>query len=406
MGVVSPGAVRGAAVRVGIVGAGFIGDVHARAAARAGARVVGIVASSPSRTAQAVLRVGAEVTYRDGEELIDSSDIDVVHICTPNDLHRPLTERALAAGKHVVCEKPLAVQLDDARALCHAVEAAGLVATVPFAYRFYPMVREARARVAGPDSAVRLVHGSYLQDWLSTDQDDNWRVDGRRGGASRAFADIGSHWCDLVEFVTGDRISSLCAELVTALPERFSGDGTHAFEKRSNEHGRRKTVDTEDVAIVMFRTVRGVTGSVVISQISSGHKNQLRFEIAAADATLVFDQEQPDLLWVGRRGPSELLTRDPAYLHPSAAKYVTVPAGHPQGYQDCFDAFVADTYQAIRLGSTDAVDGLPTFADGLRAVLITDAVLRSAAAHRWVDVVVDEKLTNVNSTTVRKGLVS
>jgi predicted dehydrogenase len=405
MGVASPGTVRGSTLRVGIIGAGFIGDVHARAATRAGARVVGIVASTPEGTERAVRRVRAEVTFRAAAEMIASPDIDVVHVCTPNDLHRSLTEAALAAGKHVVCEKPLAMRLDDARALCDAVDAAGLVATVPFAYRFYPMVREARARVAGPDATVRLVHGSYLQDWLSTEQDDNWRVDGGRGGPSRAFADIGSHWCDLVEFVTGDRITSLCAELVTALPERVSGNGTHAFETRSNDQGRRRPVDTEDVAIVMFRTARGVTGSVVISQISSGHKNQLRFEIACADATIVFDQEQPDLLWVGRRGPSELYTRDPAYLHPSAAAYVTVPAGHPQGYQDCFDAFVADTYRAIHLGSADAVDGLPTFADGVRAVLITDAVLRSAAAHEWVDVTVDAT-PPVRSTNERRGLVS
>jgi predicted dehydrogenase len=231
-----------------------------------------------------------------------------------------------------------------------------------------------------------LVHGAYLQDWLSTDEDDNWRVDAALAGASRAFADIGSHWCDLVEFVTGDRLASVCAELVTAVPERVAHSGSvHAFEAAGGD-GTRRAVTTEDVAVVMFRTERGVAGSVVVSQISSGHKNQLRFEISGATATVAFDQEQPDSLWIGRRGPSEVVARDPGRLHPSAAPYVTVPPGHPQGYQECFDAFVADSYRAIAAGSSDAIDGLPTFADGARAAQITDAVLRSAAAHRWENV--------------------
>jgi len=225
---------------------------------------------------------------------------------------------------------------------------------------------------------------------LSTEHDDNWRVDPSLSGASRAFADIGSHWCDLVEFVTGDRIAAVCAELVTALPERRSGgEHVHAFESGAErtDRGARRAVTTEDVAIVVFRTVSGVTGSVVISQVSSGRKNKLGFEIAGTEATVAFDQETPETLWVGRRSGTEIVNRDPAYLHPTAAAYCTVPPGHPQGYQDCFDAFVADTYRAIAAGSADAIDGLPSFADGARAALITEVVLRSARTHRWEDVV-------------------
>ncbi|HWL41621.1 MAG TPA: Gfo/Idh/MocA family oxidoreductase [Ilumatobacter sp.] len=380
-----------AQLRVGIVGAGFIGAVHARAARLAGARLVGVVASTPARTERAVAALGAERGYASAEALAAADEVDVVHICAPNHLHRPLVAAAVAAGKHVVCEKPLAVDLAGATELHALATSAGVVATVPFVYRFYPMVREARARVLATEQAARLVHGSYLQDWLSTAGDDNWRVDAQAGGRSRAFADIGSHWCDLVEFVTGDRIEQLCGELVTALPERLAGDDLHAFATRAETSAgapaaTSRLVDTEDVALVMFRTRRGATGSVVVSQISSGHKNQLRFEIALPDDTLVFDQEHPDTLWIGRRGPSLLAARDAAHLHPSAASYVRVPPGHPQGYQECFDAFVADTYQAIAAGSADAVDGLPTFADGVRAARITDAVLRSADAHTWVDV--------------------
>jgi predicted dehydrogenase len=382
-GVVPPAA---PALRAGIVGAGFIGVVHARAVRRAGACVVGVVASTPERSEQAARALHTEMTFTSAAEMIASGEIDVVHICTPNDLHRPLTEAALAAGKHVVCEKPLAVRLDDARALHEIANASGLVATVPFVYRFYPMVREARARVAGSVAPPRLIHGAYLQDWLSTTADDNWRVDAAAGGSSRAFADIGSHWCDLIEFVTGDRITSLCAELVTAVPERTFGGDRHAFEAADGATGAVRRVDTEDIALLMFRTERGVTGSLVVSQVSSGRKNQLRFEIAAPDATYAFDQEQPDVLWIGRRGVSEVATREAQHLDPSAAAYVTVPAGHPQGYQDCFDAFVADTYHAIVAGSVLAVDGLPTFADGARSAAITDAVLRSASTRQWVDV--------------------
>jgi predicted dehydrogenase len=235
---------------------------------------------------------------------------------------------------------------------------------------------------------VRLVHGSYLQDWLATEDDDNWRVDPERGGESRAFADIGSHWCDLVEFVTGDRLAAVCADVVTAVPERVSDAGAHAFDRPhvARADGARRTVTTEDISVVLFRTRAGVSGSLVVSQVSPGRKNHLQFEIAGAEATLCFDQEKPETLWVGRRSASELVVRDPAHLSPAAGAYAVLPPGHPQGYQDCFDAFVADTYRAIRSGGTAAVDGLPTFADGARAADITDAVLRSARRRGWEEI--------------------
>jgi predicted dehydrogenase len=378
-------------LRVGIVGAGFIGEVHARAARRAGARVTVVAASTPATSEAAAARLGAERAVSDGRAAALADDVDVVQICTPNHLHEELATAALDAGKHVVCETPLAVDADGARRLLAAAARAGTVTTVPFVYRFYPMVREARARLATLAGPVRLVHGSYLQDWLSSPDDDNWRVDAARSGPSRAFADIGSHWCDLVEFVTGDRIVDVRADLVTAVPERSSApDHAHAFSG-GRPSGPRRPVDTEDVALVAFRTGGGVTGSVVISQVSAGHKNQLRYEIAGADATVVFDQEHPDSLWVGRRRGTEILARDPVALDPAAAAYVTVPPGHPQGYQDCFDAFVADTYRAIAEGGSAAIDGLPTFVDGARAVDITDAAVRSSATGQWEPVAVDHR---------------
>jgi predicted dehydrogenase len=378
-----------APLHIAVAGTGFIGAVHAHAARRAGARLVGVAASSASSAREAAQALGADRGFADAESLVTAPDVDVVHICTPNHLHAPLAHAALAAGKHVVCEKPLALDREQAAELVRAADAAGMVAVVPFAYRFYPLVREARARVAsGAIGPLRLIHGCYLQDWLATEDDDNWRVDPERGGPSRAFADIGSHWCDLVEFVTGDRLAAVCAEAVTAVPERVSAGDSHAFEGRGRTggDGTRRAVTTEDIMVVLFRTRQGVAGSVVVSQVSPGRKNRLQFEIAGADATLSFDQEQPESLWVGRREASEVVARDPAYLAPEAARYAVLPPGHPQGYQGCFDAFVADTYEAIRAGAAAAVDGLPTFADGARAADITAAVLRSSRTNRWEDV--------------------
>jgi predicted dehydrogenase len=378
-----------APLRIAVAGTGFIGAVHAHAARRAGARLVGVAASSASSAREAAQALGADRGFADAESLVTDRDVDVVHICTPNHLHASLAQAALAAGKHVICEKPLAVDRDQAADLVRAAEAAGVVATVPFAYRFYPLVREARARVAsGAIGPLRLIHGCYLQDWLATEDDDNWRVDPERGGPSRAFADIGSHWCDLVEFVTGDRLAEVCAVAVTAVPERVSAGDSHAFagRGRASADGTRRAVTTEDIMVVLFKTRQGVAGSVVVSQVSLGRKNRIQFEIAGADATLSFDQEQPESLWVGRRAASEVVPRDPAHLAAEAARYAVLPPGHPQGYQGCFDAFVGDTYEAIRAGSVAAVDGLPTFTDGARAVDITAAVLCSTRTSRWENV--------------------
>jgi predicted dehydrogenase len=354
------------ALRVGIAGAGFIGTVHARAARRAGATVAGVVASTPQRAHEAARHLGGGArAFADAQELIADERIDVIHLCTPNHLHAPLAAQALAAGKHVVCEKPLASGLDEALDLAAAAERAPRqLAAVPFVYRYYPTVREARHRIAtGRTGALALIHGTYLQDWLLTAEDDNWRVDPALGGASRAFADIGSHWCDLAEFVSGHRIARLSARTLAAHPHR----------------------PTEDAATVQFETDAGALGSLVVSQVSAGRKNRLWLELDGAQAALAFDQEDPEVLWCGGRDQTTLVRRDPATLSPAAARLSLLPAGHPQGYQDCFDLFVADAYAAIADAAAPP-DGLPTFADGLRAARLTAAVLDSAREQAWVEV--------------------
>ena len=353
--------------RSGIVGAGFIGGVHARAVRAAGGVLAAVAAHDAESSAAAAHRLSAERSASSAEELVEADDVDVVHVCTPNHLHAPLAERAIAAGKHVICEKPLTTGVDSSRRLAALAASAPVVTAVPFVYRFYPTVRHARERVRRGDvGPLRLVHGSYLQDWLSRAGDWNWRLEAALGGGSRAFGDIGVHWCDLVEFATGHRITRLVARMTTV--------------PRGDDQRR---PDTEDAATVLFETDLGAIGAVVVSQVSPGRKNRLWFSLDGARESLQFDQELPDSLWVGGREQNAVVPRGSESSTGDADRYDVVPVGHPQGYLDSFTAFVADVYAAT---AGDPPDGLPTFDDGLRAAVITDAVVTSAAGGGWVEV--------------------
>ncbi|MDJ0456960.1 Gfo/Idh/MocA family oxidoreductase [Arthrobacter sp. NQ7] len=355
-------------LRAGFVGAGFMAQVHSRAARAAGAEVAGIASSSPASAARAKDRLGITQAYPSVQNLIEDDAIDVIHVCTPNATHLAVAEAALAAGKHVVCEKPLATNVQDAARLVELAASTGTVATVPFVYRFHPMVREARERIAaGQTGRISSIQGSYLQDWLLSRDDDNWRVDAGLGGPSRAFADIGSHLCDLIEFVTNDRIARIGAVSRTL----FSGRADH------------EDVKTEDLVAAVFTTDSGTVGNLLVSQVAPGRKNRLMIEISGTESTVQFDQEAPETLWLGKRAGSQLLVRDPDALSPDAARLSVLPAGHPQGYQDAFNAFVADTYAAIGGGSPE---GLPTFRDGLRAAVLTQSILESNTSGHWSEV--------------------
>jgi predicted dehydrogenase len=342
--------------------------VHSHAARVAGGRLVAIASSSPERAEAAARRYGFDSAAETVEALLEDESIDVVHICTPNSTHAVLARAVIAAGKHVICEKPLATSLVDATALVEAVGSGSLRSAVPFVYRYHPMVREARARISsGSTGAIVSIQGSYLQDWLLMPSDDDWRVDIELGGPSRAFADIGSHLCDLIEFVTGDRIDRLNAVKRTVLRDRV--------------HNR--NITTEDVVAVAFETGGGAIGTLLVSQVAPGRKNRLAIEISGATETIGFDQEQPETLWLGRRRGSEILPRDADQLSPDAARLSLIPAGHPLGYQDAFNGFVADAYRSV-VG--EVPEGLPTFDDGLRAVQVTEAVIESANRAGWLDV--------------------
>lgn len=352
----------------GFVGGGFMAAVHSRAARASGTRLAGLASSSPSRARESAEALGIGRGYDDLAALLSDDSIDVVHVCTPNALHAGQALAAIAAGRHVICEKPLATTSEDAAELVRAAADAGVVATVPFVYRFHPMVREARARFqAGESGELLSITGSYLQDWLVDAGEDNWRVDAAAGGASRAFADIGSHLVDLIEFVTGQRIARVAAVKRTFFADR----------------AQHSSISTEDAVGVVLETLGGAIGSLLVSQVAPGRKNRLQVEIAGTAESIAFDQENPETLWLGRRRGSQLLPRDAEQLHPDAARLSVVPPGHPQGYQDAFNAFVADSYAAIRGQSPE---GLPTFSDGLRAVRITEAVMSAAAGARWVEI--------------------
>ncbi|KQO60348.1 Gfo/Idh/MocA family protein [Curtobacterium sp. Leaf261] len=389
-----------APLRVAVIGTGMIAGVHVRSARAAGATVVGILGRNAARSAQVAAELGIPTGYKDIDDLIADRP-DVVHVCTPNDQHHPQTLAVLRAGIHVVCEKPLAISAEQADELVAAAESAGVVATVPFAYRYHPMVREIRARIAAGDiGRVLAIHGSYLQDWMLDEGSSSWRVDATEGGASRAFADIGSHWCDLVEFVTGERFATVSAVTDIVYPTRpaaagpsFSGapvpDAPSPDALSGGPGGvPQADVTTEDTAVATFRTEHGRIGNVVISQVASGRKNRLWFEVDGTRSSAAFDQEQPESAWFGSETGATIVVRDPSQGSPDQRRLAIVPSGHPQGYLDAFAAFVGDTYAAVRSGSSspaDWPDGLPTFADGARSARIIDAVVASAAASTGSD---------------------
>ncbi len=372
------------AIRVGVIGLGMIGAVHVRAARSNGARLMGIVASTPERSREAAQRLGAEKVFDTSDALIDNANVDLVHICTPNYLHAPLALRAIQAGKHVICEKPLALDANEAETLSIMAQQSGVVTAVPFVYRYNSLIRESRARFAsGAAGRVHLIHGHYLQDWLLNQGDHNWRVDADKGGVSRTFADIGSHWCDLAEFVTGHTIESVSAQRYVAHAERLAGLERQSFSGLAVV-GQLAPVRTEDAMAVQFRTTEGALGSMLASQVSAGRKNRLAIEINGAIESVAFDQEHPEELWRGRRDGADHVMRDPVNLVEDARRMTWLPAGHPEGYERCFEVFVGDAYDAVRTGLLPV--GFPTFDDGLRSARIVDAVLTSARTQTWVDV--------------------
>jgi predicted dehydrogenase len=380
-----------AQLHAALVGTGFIGPVHVEALRRLGRPVVGVLGSSPEKGRAAADALGIPRAYERYEDLLADPAVHVVHLASPNRLHYEQCRRAVAAGKHVVCEKPLAMTAAETAELVDLAARAPVVCAVCYNVRFYPLCLEARQRVAGGQlGVIHHVTGSYVQDWLLYDTDFNWRVLAEEGGALRAVADIGTHWLDLVTSITGLEVAQVCDDLRTCLPTRRRPKGSvETFQGKME--GPRETepvaVTTEDYGSVLLRFRGGASGCFTVSQVTAGRKNCIRFEVAGARAALAWNSERPDELWVGRRDqPNELLPRDPALLHPDVRRFANYPGGHNEGFPDTFKQLFRAVYDYIEAGDWKAPRPFPTFADGHREVVLCEAILRSHREQRWVEV--------------------
>ena len=378
-------------INVAVVGTGFIGPVHVEALRRLGITVTGLLGSNQQATAAKADAMRLPKAYSSMEELLAEPSLDAVHVTTPNYLHAPMVGQILAAGKHVICEKPLAMDVAEGKALLAMARDSGLVHAVNFNLRFYPLCQQARSVVrSGELGSVYLIHGRYLQDWLLKDTDWNWRLEPELGGDMRAVADIGSHWLDLMTFVTGQRVSEVCADFATVLPVRrkpLKPVETFAGKELEPEDYRPTEIRTEDYASVLLRYEDGAHGVVTISQVSAGRKNHLAFEIDGSLESLAWESERPEELWIGKRGtPSGLLLRDPGLLSADAASTTDYPGGHAEGFPDTFKQLYRKVYAAIENGGPPDEPDYPTFADGLYALQLGEAILESARSNRWVAV--------------------
>jgi predicted dehydrogenase len=365
-------------IKAAVVGTGFIGVVHVEALRRLGIEVTGIVGSSPERAAEKAKAAGLPAPYPSFDAMLADPAVEVVHLTTPNRLHYEEAKAVLAAGKHVVCEKPLAMDSTETAELLKLAEESGLVHAVNFNIRFYAQCQEAHARVqAGEIGDVRLISGGYLQDWLLLDTDWNWRLDPAEGGSLRAVGDIGSHWLDLVQFITGRRVEAVMADLTTFIPIRRQPTGpVETFSAAAGETVE-TTMETEDTAGILLRLSGGARAVLTVSQVSAGRKNRLSWEIDGSESALAWHSEAPEELWIGHRGrPNELLLNERG----------DYPPGHAEGFPDTFKQLYKAVYRAVANGGPPDLPDYPTFADGHEEALIADAVARSHAEQRWVAV--------------------
>jgi predicted dehydrogenase len=377
-------------IRTAVFGTGFMGKVHTEGIRRLGfVEIAGIAASNEEKARKFADEIGVEKATGDYHSLLADSSIEAVHVCTPNSLHFPMAKEALNAGKHVLCEKPLATSVAEAQQLVDLAKSKGLANCTFHNLRYYPMVQHIRRmREAGEFGDIYAVQGTYSQDWLLYDTDWNWRIDTSTNGRSRAFADIGTHWCDMIEHTTGLRITELCADLQTFHKTRKKPKGsveTFTGKTLSPSDYTEVPIDTEDFAAVLLRLGDRARGAFTVSQISAGRKNRLCIEIYGTKGSATWDQERPDELWLGQRNdPNRVIVKDPSLLQEAAKSYADLPGGHSEGYDDTFKQVFRRFYKTV--GDRNAPVEYPQFVDGLRQLQILDRVLESTAKHGWVSV--------------------
>ncbi|HXX60388.1 MAG TPA: Gfo/Idh/MocA family oxidoreductase [Candidatus Sulfotelmatobacter sp.] len=376
-------------VGAAVIGSGFIGTVHIEALRRIGVPVRGLVEASPELGVTRTAELGLPRSYASLAELLADDAVQVVHVTSPNELHHAQVKQILAAGRHVICEKPLAMTSAQSGELVDLAAASGLVNAVNFNLRFYPLNQHLAGLIRqGGLGEVRLVTGHYFQDWLLLDTDWNWRLEKDKGGALRAVGDIGSHWLDLTSFLIGRRVDAVMADLTTFIPVRRRPAGrVVTFSTEVAAETEPVVIETEDVATIMLRFEGGARGSCAISQLSPGRKNSIAYQIDGATAAAAWESERPEELWIGHRDrPNELLLRNPALMNALGGAAARLPGGHVEGFADTFGAVFRAIYADVIAGAPSATRTYANFADGHDEMLVGDAVLESSRQGRWVPV--------------------
>lgn len=375
-------------IGVAVIGTGFIGTVHCWALRRLGVDLRGVLGSSPDRGAQRAREIGVAHAYASLQDLLEDDNVQAVHVTSPNHAHYGQVKALLAAGKHVICEKPLTMTAAESAELVGLAEASGRVCATCYNIRFYPLNQHARGMVAaGELGDLRLITGHYMQDWLAKPTDWNWRLEESAGGALRAVGDIGTHWADLTSFIAGEKPSEVLAELTTFLPERQKPAGP--VETFSQAQGERETVavTTDDSALIMLRYPSGARGSLAVSQVSPGRKNALRWDIAGSAASAEWNAETPDHLWIGLRDePNRILQRDAALMNATGAAAASLPGGHVEGFADTFFAMFRQVYTDIAAGARARNATYASFEDGHFKMQFCEAVLASARRGGWMKI--------------------
>jgi predicted dehydrogenase len=375
-------------ITVGLIGTGYIGPIHLEALRRLeGVRIKTVCDANPALAKKTAQRYNIENVCVDYRELLKDDEIEVVHNCTPNKLHYPINRDALERGKHVLSEKPLAMDLAEAAELVELADKKGARNGINFCYRYYPVVQEMAVRVRQGDLGdVRMVSGSYYQDWLSQPTDYSWRLERSESGASNITADLGSHWFDLVQFVTGLKVQEVLGDFATLLPRRQKPrKQVLAFEKTAGDAGTEEVnVELEDYSATLFRLSNNAPGSFSTCQACAGRKSDTEFQVYGSKCSLAWNHKRSTELWIGHREkPNEILIEAPALLDKSTAQYASLPGGHPLGYHDAELNLFGDFYNVIRTGKESAPVSRPTFATGYDEMRILDAIVASHKAKKW-----------------------
>ncbi|WP_295079861.1 Gfo/Idh/MocA family oxidoreductase [Tabrizicola sp.] len=371
-----------------VVGTGFIGAVHLSTLRRLGIPIVGVLGSSAARGADRARALGVAKAYGSLDELLADPAVQMVHVTSPNVAHYPQVKAILAAGKHVICEKPLAMTSAQSAEMVAMARASGKVAAVCYNTRFYPLNQHAHGMMkAGELGDLRLITGHFHQDWLAKDTDWNWRLEAAEGGPLRSVSDIGTHWVDLTNFVTGQKPVSIMADLATFIPERQKPLGpVETFTATKGPTETRK-IETDDAATILLRYANGGRGMMSTSQISHGRRGLLCWDISGSKASAAWSAEHPEDLWIGHReAPNQILLRDPSLMNPTGAAAAFMPGGHPEGFADTWAAFFTQVYRDVARGGRGADSTWATFDDGHYEMLFCDAVLASAASGTWANV--------------------